>query len=152
MAPDGDPQVIFIKISMASDLVELRGLEPLTPCLQNPCRVSNTVCGLEYLTSTVHRDPAKSRLVGVNLGCQPAPRFRSRCKLRWPLRPEAKLRCGLPGPQHAWPAADGPCVSAGVHRWRWRLSLSWSLSPRPELPARRLRRAVAARRRRMTAD
>ena len=27
-------------------LVELRGLEPLTPCLQNPHRVSRTVHGL----------------------------------------------------------------------------------------------------------
>ena len=27
-------------------LVELRGLEPLTPCLQNPHKVSRTVHGL----------------------------------------------------------------------------------------------------------
>ncbi len=40
------------------------------------------------------------------------------------LRPEAKLRRGLPAPQHAWPAADSPCVSAGAHRCRWRVSLS----------------------------
>ena len=45
----------------------------------------------------------------------------------WPLRPEAKYRRGLPAPQHAWPAADRPCVSAGVHRCRWRLSLTSSL-------------------------
>jgi hypothetical protein len=44
-----------------------------------------------------------------------------------PLRPEAKLRRRLPAPQHAWPAADRPCVFAGVHRCRWRLSLSSSL-------------------------
>jgi hypothetical protein len=65
--------VIFIEINVPSDLVELRGLEPLAPCLQNPFRVSSTVSGLEYLTSTVHRDPAKSKIVGVNLGCQPTP-------------------------------------------------------------------------------
>ena len=40
--------------------------------------VSSTVSGLEYLAFTVHRDPAKSKLVGVNLGCQPAPLSRSR--------------------------------------------------------------------------
>ena len=33
---------------------------------------------------------------------------------------------GLPAPQHVWPAADRPCVSAGVHRCRWRLSLTSS--------------------------
>ena len=44
-----------------------------------------------------------------------------------PLRPEPKLRCGLPAPQHAWPAADRPCVSAGICRCRWPLSLSSSL-------------------------
>jgi hypothetical protein len=32
MAPGGDPKVIFVEINMASELVELRGLEPLTPC------------------------------------------------------------------------------------------------------------------------
>jgi hypothetical protein len=57
--------------------VELGGLEPPTPCLQNPCKVSSTVSGLENLASTVHRDPAKSRLVGVNLGCQSTPQSRS---------------------------------------------------------------------------
>ena len=45
----------------------------------------------------------------------------------WPLRPEAKLRRALPARQHTWPAAECPCVSAGVHRCRWRLSLSSSL-------------------------
>jgi hypothetical protein len=43
------------------------------PCLQNPRRVSSTVSGLDFVVSTVHRDPARSRLVGVNFGCQPAP-------------------------------------------------------------------------------
>jgi len=47
---------------------------------------------------------------------------------RWPLRPEAKLRRGLPAPQHVWPATDRPRVSADVHRWPWRLSLTSSLS------------------------
>jgi len=46
---------------------------------------------------------------------------------RWPLRPEAKSRRGLPAPQRAWPAAERPCVSADVHRCRWRLSLTSSL-------------------------
>jgi hypothetical protein len=46
---------------------------------------------------------------------------------RWPLRPEAKYRRGLPAPLHAQPPADRPWVSAGVHRCRWRLSLSSSL-------------------------
>jgi hypothetical protein len=53
------------------------------------------------------------------------------CALSWsgwpdlnrrPLRPEAKLRHGLPGPQRAWPAADRPWTSADVRRWPWRLS------------------------------
>jgi hypothetical protein len=44
-----------------------------------------------------------------------------------PLRPEAKVRRGLPALQYEWPAADRPCVSAGVHRRRWRLSLTSSL-------------------------
>ncbi len=34
MAPDGDPQIIFMEIDMASDLVELGGLEPLASCMQ----------------------------------------------------------------------------------------------------------------------
>ncbi len=33
MAPDGDPQIIFMEIDMASDLVELGGLEPLASCM-----------------------------------------------------------------------------------------------------------------------
>ena len=62
-----------------------------------------------------------------------------RCLLSWsgwpdlnrrPLRPEAKLRRGLPAPQRAWPAADRPCMSADVHPWPWRLSLTSSLSRR----------------------
>jgi hypothetical protein len=47
---------------------------------------------------------------------------------RWPLRPEAKYRRGLPAPRHARPATDRPWMSAGIHRWRWRLSLTSSLS------------------------
>ena len=42
---------------------------------------------------------------------------------------------------------DRPRSSTGVPARLPGLSLSWSLSPRPELPARRLRHAVAARRR-----
>jgi hypothetical protein len=34
MAPNGSPRVIFMEINMPSDLVELRGLEALAPCLQ----------------------------------------------------------------------------------------------------------------------
>ena len=45
---------------------------PLSPCSQNLFRVSSTVSGLEYLASAVHRDPAKSKLVGARYGCQPA--------------------------------------------------------------------------------
>ena len=47
---------------------------------------------------------------------------------RRPLRPEAKLRGGLPAPQHAWPATDRPRMSADVHRRPWRLSITSSLS------------------------
>jgi hypothetical protein len=65
-------------------------------CLQNPFRVSSTVSGLQYLASAVHRGPAESKLAGVNLGCQPAPRSDADCKLRWPLRPEANSVRGLP--------------------------------------------------------
>ncbi len=46
---------------------------------------------------------------------------------RRPLHPEAKYRRGLPAPQHAWPGTDRPWVSAGVHRWPWRLSLGHSV-------------------------
>ena len=46
---------------------------------------------------------------------------------------------------------DRPRTSTGVPARLPGLSLSWSLSPRPELPARRLRHAVAARRRSTTA-
>src|SRR6266496_2528599 len=49
---------------------------------------------------------------------------------RRPLRPEAKLRYGLPAPQHVWPATDRPLMSADVRRWPWRLSLTSSLSLR----------------------
>ena len=49
---------------------------------------------------------------------------------RWPLRPEAKLRHVLPALQHGWPAEDRPWVSADVHRWPGRLSLTSSLSRR----------------------
>ena len=58
-----------------------------------------------------------------------------------PLRPEAKFRRGLPAPQHAWPGTDRPWVSAGVHRCRWRLSLTSSLSS-CELPSRAVRRTT----------
>ena len=54
---------------------------------------------------------------------------------RWPLRPEAKYWPGLPASQHACPATDRPWMFAGVHRWRWRLSLTWSLSRRSPLLA-----------------
>jgi hypothetical protein len=37
------PQVIFVREFC---LVELRGLEPLTPCLQSMAKVSSTVYGL----------------------------------------------------------------------------------------------------------
>jgi hypothetical protein len=45
-----------------------------------------------------------------------------------PLRPEARYRRGLPAPQHAWPGTDRPRMSADVHCWPWRLSLTSSLS------------------------
>src|SRR5262245_42975224 len=34
--------------------VELRGLEPLTPCLQSMAKVSSTVCGLAWSVPSVH--------------------------------------------------------------------------------------------------
>lgn len=43
--------------------------------------MSSAASGLQYLASTVHRGPAESKLVGVNLGCQPAPRSDADCKL-----------------------------------------------------------------------
>jgi len=53
---------------------------------------------------------------------------------RRPLRPEAKLRHGLPAPQRAWPAADRPWMSADVRRRPWRLSLTSSLIRHPPAP------------------
>jgi hypothetical protein len=49
--------------------VELRGLEPLTPCLQNPHRVSCMVCGLGGQPLLVCSRPPISGLVGVSCGC-----------------------------------------------------------------------------------
>ena len=63
-------------------LVELRGLEPLTPCLQNPHRVSRTVHGLGRLIPLIHSNLPRSRLVGVSHGCH----------LGGPLRPELSAR------------------------------------------------------------
>jgi hypothetical protein len=53
MAPNGNPSVIFTEINMPSDLVELRGLEPLTPCLQNPYTLSETVSELGTLDRSI---------------------------------------------------------------------------------------------------
>ena len=61
---------------------------------------------------------------------QTVPSGTQRARWPWPLRPEAKYRRGLPAPQHAWPGTDRPWMSAGVHRWPWRLSLTSSLSRR----------------------
>ena len=63
--------------------------------------------------------------------------------LRWcrPLRPEAKLRRGLPVPQHASPAAERSYVPAGAYPCRLRSSLTWHPQregsfPRPSLSDR----------------
>jgi hypothetical protein len=50
-------------------LVELRGLEPLTPCLQSMAEVSSTVHGRAGIASGVHVSTGTSRPVGVGCGC-----------------------------------------------------------------------------------
>jgi hypothetical protein len=51
-------------------LVELTRLELVTPCLQNPARVSGTVPGLGLVGSLVRRRAPASGVVGVSRGCQ----------------------------------------------------------------------------------
>jgi putative oligomerization/nucleic acid binding protein len=51
-------------------VLELRGLEPLSPCLQSMAKTSSTVCGLARSALGVHRSTATSRRAGVGCGCQ----------------------------------------------------------------------------------
>ena len=50
--------------------VELRGLEPLTPCLQSMAKLSRTVYGLGWTAPSVRVSTPASRLVGVGCGCR----------------------------------------------------------------------------------
>src|ERR1017187_1247202 len=106
--------------------------------------VSSTVSGLEYLASTVHRDPAKSKLVGVNLGCQPAPLSRSR--LQAPMA--SSSRSQLPGPAtlRRWAPDLGATVrqrSPAFPRGRWdRYSVSYSTRGEPSLTVARWHTSV----------
>ena len=52
-APNGDLLVFFTEINMPSDLVELGGLEPPAPCLQNPHTLSETVSELGTLDRSI---------------------------------------------------------------------------------------------------
>jgi len=52
--------------------VELRGLEPLTPCMQSMAKMSSTVRGLGRSAPRGHMSPAPSSSVGVGWDC---PRF-----------------------------------------------------------------------------
>jgi hypothetical protein len=89
-------------------------------CWQGSLFVASVGCSRDEVATGDRRGRrANPCMVGSSLP-------RSTC-WRWPLRPEAKYRRRLPAPQHAWPAADRPCVSLGVHRCRWRLSLTSSL-------------------------
>ena len=63
-------QVIFVGEFC---LVELGGLEPLTPCLQSTARLSGTVQGLGWSPVRVHLSTAMSRRVGVGYGCHRGP-------------------------------------------------------------------------------
>jgi hypothetical protein len=49
--------------------VELRGLEPLTPCLQSLATMSSTVHGLVRSFVRVRLSAVRSKLVGVGYGC-----------------------------------------------------------------------------------
>jgi hypothetical protein len=82
----------------------------------------------------VRHDSASDRAVALSCGVCPValscPHFPDELALplgRRLLRPEAKYGRGLPAPQYSWPATGRPWVSAGVHRCRWRLSLTSSL-------------------------
>ncbi len=74
--------------------MELRGLEPLTPCMQSPSKLSSTVSGLAGLSQSIHPNPAASRLVGVGRGCQVALAHRIRLLTRLTL----EGRCGRISP------------------------------------------------------
>ena len=56
--------------------VELRGLEPLTPCLQSKAKLSSTVCGLARRLCWFRLSTAVSSRVGVGYGCQRGPASR----------------------------------------------------------------------------
>ena len=77
-------------------------------------------------SSDSSRHPSDCRVIDP-LHCDYDDRCSQIRQCRWPLRPEAKYRRGLPAPQHVWPGTGRPWMSAGVHRCQWRLSLTWSL-------------------------
>jgi hypothetical protein len=53
--------------------VELRGLEPLTPCLQNTPALSDTVAHLDRIIRLIRLNRPVSGPVVVSLGGQPGP-------------------------------------------------------------------------------
>jgi hypothetical protein len=92
-------------------LVELRGLEPLTPCLQNTRRLSDTVAHLGLQPRRVGLDRLVSFPVVVRIGGQ-----------LWPCRRDAavltlKRQGSGPAPiareHHAWSPTPSPPHPAG---------------------------------------
>ena len=65
-----DHSLVFSLVELR---VELRGLEPLTPCLQSMAKVSSVVHGLARSASGVHLGTGTSRPVGVGCGCHRGP-------------------------------------------------------------------------------
>src|SRR5258708_26739945 len=94
------PNVNMDNLKCEEVMVKLSGLDPLTPCLQITPRMSGGVAHLGRQFTRVRRDRPASGLVVVKRGGQQSP-----C---WPLRSEAKLRCGRPALRHTWPGKHRP--------------------------------------------
>jgi len=95
-----DRCLTFLQVELG---VELGGLEPPTPCLQNTCRLSDTVAHLGLWPRRVDQDRFVSDPVVVSFGGQLQP-----------CRPQA---AGLALPYPSWPAqcrVEGGSVPAGV--------------------------------------
>ena len=83
---------------MAADLLLFR-------CSGCPAQINCTrVAGCLWLRQRWRLPPLPSRLPSGPLSCASEP-----------LRAEAECWSGLLAPQYSWPAAERPCVSAGVH-------------------------------------
>ena len=96
--------------------VELRGLEPLTPCLQSMAKMSSTVHGLSRNAPRVHLSTASSRRFGVGCGCQPTQATRNRAITEglWAVTPELTASAvGWAGLSHRCTLMPG----AVIHLW-----------------------------------